>query len=81
MFVTPLNPSTAPTTTGNLRLLFGSPAIDTGDNDYVVDVPTDLDGEPRIVDGNLDGTPTIDMGAYEYQIEYPYDGFLTIIFR
>jgi len=31
------------------------------------DVTTDLDGHPRIVDGNGDSTATVDMGAYEYQ--------------
>jgi hypothetical protein len=26
-----------------------------------------LDGNPRIIDGNNDGTAAVDMGAYEYQ--------------
>ncbi len=65
MFITPVDPSKAPTTTGNLRLQEGSPAIDVGDNDYVVDVPADLDGEARVKDGDGDGTETVDMGAYE----------------
>ena len=56
----------------NLRLTFGSPCIDAGDNEAVPDgITTDLDGLPRFVDdpdvndtGN--GTPPIvDMGAYE----------------
>ncbi|MEE9128415.1 MAG: choice-of-anchor Q domain-containing protein [Phycisphaerales bacterium] len=56
----------------DLRLGFGSPCIDAGDNDAVPDgITTDLDGLPRFVDdpdvpdtGN--GTPPIvDMGAYE----------------
>ena len=56
----------------NLRLSFGSPCIDAGDNDAVPNgVTTDLDGNPRFQDdpdvkdtGN--GTPPIvDMGAYE----------------
>ncbi|MCH7849399.1 MAG: right-handed parallel beta-helix repeat-containing protein, partial [Planctomycetes bacterium] len=56
----------------DLRLDFGSPCIDAGDNDAVPDgVTTDLDGNPRFQDdpdvkdtGN--GTPPIvDMGAYE----------------
>ncbi len=59
---------------GNLRLGFGSPAIDAGNNAAVPPgVTTDLDGRPRFVDisavpdtGN--GTPPIvDMGAYEVQ--------------
>ena len=65
MFVTPINPSDAPTTTGNLRLQTSSPAIDKGNNIYVAGVLTDLDGEARVKDGNGDGTATVDMGAYE----------------
>jgi hypothetical protein len=53
---------------GNLRLLSGSPCIDTGNNS---DVPsgtaTDIDGRPRILDGpDPDSTAIVDMGAYEY---------------
>ena len=65
LFILPINPSTAPNTTGNLRLQTGSPAIDTGDNTFVIGVPTDLDGEARLKDGDGDGTATVDMGAYE----------------
>jgi hypothetical protein len=42
-----------------------SPCIDAGDNDAVSGVATDRDGNPRIVDGNVDGDPRVDMGAYE----------------
>jgi len=59
LFIEPISPTTAPTTTGNLRLQDGSPAIDVGDNDHVVDIPTDLDGNQRIIAG------VVDMGAYE----------------
>jgi predicted outer membrane repeat protein len=70
MFVTPINPSTAPTITGNLRLKTGSPAIDKGDNIYVAGVLTDLDGEARKKDGNGDGSAIVDMGAYEADRHY-----------
>ena len=48
------------------RLLVSSPCIDAGDNG-VVGQDTDLDGNPRITDGNGDGDARVDMGAYEYQ--------------
>jgi len=48
----------------NLRLQVGSLCVDAGDNAAVTEA-TDLDGGPRIVDGDSDGTATVDMGAYE----------------
>jgi hypothetical protein len=64
------------------RLLPGSPCIDAGDNNSVPQdiadldgdgnttepIPFDLDGNPRIVDGNNDGKSVVDMGAYEYYV-------------
>jgi len=64
-FVIPVNPSNAPTTAGNLRLNSSSPAVDTGNNTFIGDVPTDLDGEARVKDGDGNGTAIVDMGAYE----------------
>jgi len=56
----------------DLRLQTGSPAIDAGDNSLVpLGVTTDLDGNPRIVDGDGDTTETVDMGAYEFQLVPP----------
>jgi len=53
---------------GDYHLQDTSPCIDAGDNSLVpTGVTTDLDGNPRIVDGDNDGTPTVDIGAYEYQ--------------
>jgi hypothetical protein len=61
---------------GNLRLGAGSLAIDSGTN--IVDLApldpdldplpaTDLDGNPRITDGDGFGGAAVDRGAYEYQ--------------
>lgn len=50
----------------NMRLRAGSPCVDAGDNSAVPpSVTVDLDGNPRVVDGNGDGTAVVDVGAYE----------------
>jgi predicted outer membrane repeat protein len=52
---------------GNLELLPNSPAIDAG-NSLLPGLPDfDLNGNPRVVDGNEDGSAVIDMGAFEFQ--------------
>lgn len=65
LFITPVTPATAPTADGDLRLTENSPAIDMGNNNFI-NVPIDLDGNQRIVDGDSNGTATVDMGAYEF---------------
>ena len=65
LFVEPVSANKAPTTDGDYRLTEGSPAIDAGTKD-VITADTDLDGNPRIVDGTGDGNAIVDMGAYEY---------------
>lgn len=71
LFVSPVDASSAPTTSGDLHLQgspVASPAIDAGDNGAIPSgVAADLDGKPRKVDGNGDTTATVDMGAYEFQ--------------
>ena len=59
---------------GDLRLLPGSPAIDSGDTYAYPGWPyVDLDDQPRLADDlgtpdtGLGGPPVIDMGAYEFQ--------------
>jgi hypothetical protein len=74
----------------NLRLWAGSPCIDAGDNNSVPDdifdvdndgntiepLPWDLDGRPRIADGDCNDTEIVDMGAYEFAWGYlgDFDG-------
>ena len=61
-FVAPVDPASAPTTAGNLRLHPGSAAIDTGDDSALPPgTATDLAGSPRIANDS------VDMGAYEHQ--------------
>lgn len=50
---------------GDYHLAKGSPCVDAGD-DSAMDLPAiDLDGKPRIHDGNGDGIAHVDLGAYE----------------
>jgi len=72
----------------DLHLLPGSPCIDAGTNDIdnpdtpaVETLPDkDVAGNPRIIDGNLDGTATVDMGAYEYLPgDLNYDGKVNVL--
>lgn len=52
------NPGDAPSTAGDLRLRAGSPALNSGNNEFV-DIPMDLAGNARIVN------EFVDIGAYE----------------
>jgi hypothetical protein len=81
VFIEDVNPASAPTDAGNLRLQKSSPAVDKGDNKFVFMFYSDLDGYSRIMDGDADGTATIDMGVYEYLLEYPFKNHLPAIFR
>lgn len=65
----------------NFRLGKNSPAIDSGNNNFLSadifdmdedqhvseSIPFDIAGNQRIIDGNNDETQTVDIGAYEYQ--------------
>jgi hypothetical protein len=52
---------------GDYRLSPDSPCIDAGDPNYAAaDNETDLEGNPRVTDGDRDGRVIVDMGAYEY---------------
>jgi hypothetical protein len=79
-----LNPDPYSGDYGDLHLQAGSPCIDVGDNDSVPpditdldgdgdtseQVPFDLEGIPRIIDGDRDGLAIVDMGAFEYVQRY-----------
>lgn len=55
---------------GEFRLQPDSPCIEIGDN-AATDLPAiDLDGQPRIVDGDCDDIDVVDMGAYEFSLTY-----------
>jgi parallel beta-helix repeat protein/predicted outer membrane repeat protein len=57
-----IDPLFVDATGGNYHLLPGSPCIDAGDPNYVAEPnETDLDSNPRIMNG------IVDMGAYEFQ--------------
>lgn len=53
------------------------PSADTtdldGDGNTTEQIPWDLDGNPRIVDGNDDGIAVVDMGAYETALSDPVE--------
>jgi hypothetical protein len=46
----------------------GSPVIDAGHDDPLLPLlrATDMNGNPRVVDGNADGMPAVDLGAFEW---------------
>jgi len=63
----------------NLRLSPDSPCVDSGDNSAVPpSVTVDLDGHPRIVDGDSNGTAVVDMGVYEAPKPIPVLGELGV---
>jgi predicted outer membrane repeat protein len=52
---------------GDLHVFAGSPVIDVGGNAALPeDLLQDLDGNPRVSDGDGDQNSVVDMGAYEF---------------
>ncbi len=52
---------------GNYHLSSGSPCIDAGDPNFIPSPgETDIDGQPRVMDGNYDGVAHVDIGADEF---------------
>jgi hypothetical protein len=48
------------------RILAGSACIDAGDPDANLVCERDIDGNPRSLDGDLDGNNTVDLGCSEF---------------
>jgi photosystem II stability/assembly factor-like uncharacterized protein/5-hydroxyisourate hydrolase-like protein (transthyretin family) len=78
------DPRLSDPTLGYYGLMSDSPAIDAGENTAPSLPTTDLDGAPRLTDGNGDGATVVDMGAYEFDPTHPVavlqgvpTGFLT----
>jgi hypothetical protein len=58
-----VNPRFVDPASGNYRLGGNSPAVDAG---LAIGLPPeDLDGNPRVQDGDGDGSAVVDLGAYE----------------
>jgi hypothetical protein len=55
-----------PVLSPEFHLEAASPCIEAGRNAVPFMPLTDFEGEPRIIDGDFDGTPTADIGADEY---------------
>ena len=64
---------TVGTADDDLRLASNSPCLDTGDNTAPNLPPTDLAGNPRVVDGDGNGTAVVDMGVLEFQGRRAYN--------
>jgi hypothetical protein len=65
------NPGFVNPVSGNFRLASSSPLVDAGDQ--ATSQGLDMDGNPRVTDGNLDGSARRDIGAYEVPGPLPLD--------
>ncbi|NQT93707.1 MAG: hypothetical protein HQ559_13185, partial [Lentisphaerae bacterium] len=60
------DPGFATAPVGTYRLGYGSPCIDAGQDPFWLYTPTDVEGMPRLQDGDGDTFLQIDIGAHEY---------------
>ena len=69
--------------TSNYHLKYGSPCINKGDPNFSSSTETDIDGEPRIMASEHNGTARVDMGAdefYRHPADFlPYDGVVNFL--
>lgn len=65
--------------TNDFHLMWNSPCIDVGDPNVNYDGEKDIDGQPRLADGDADDTFVVDMGADEYLRVYNLDKWLGYI--
>jgi len=61
-------------TNADYHLQEDSPCIDTGTNSAPELPVKDFEGDPRTLDGDMNGTSTVDMGADEYVADTDGDG-------
>ncbi len=61
-----IDPQFANEAAGNFHLATGSPVLDIADSTVPYIPTTDVDSNPRLVDGGS-GTAKLDLGGYEYQ--------------
>lgn len=71
-----LDPELRDLSGGDYRLRAASRCVDAGVNASLFRTERDVDGLPRIVDGNYDGTATVDLGAFERVRDRDDDGLL-----
>ncbi len=66
---------------GDYHLRWNSPCIDAGDNSFV-NTMVDMDGDPRIYNGDIDTNAVVDMGADEFGLgDLDGDGYLDMYER